>query len=214
MQRRKGVIVAMLLVILASFSLTACDDRTDAEKNVDDIYAQVDQEAEERTSYIPKNDWDYVNYDRAWREVWDNPTSIQWCTFSFDNANSPLVTVPIQTKLTSSSVSIRPNQQVKIDNNTNGATYTPEVRSVDGMYHGSPPPYRYGFTPGGQYSDFFNLGTYCSTAPTKFQREKSEVSLTLDPELASADGDAEQALADGDEDAAQAILDDAIGGGK
>lgn len=212
MKRVSRILIVLALLAFAAFSLTACGgDDSAKQKAVDQAEENIDQEAEERISYIPKHDWDFVNYDRAYKEVWDNPTSIVWCTFSFNNPSSPLVTVPVQTKLTSSSVSIRPNQQVR--QYSGNGSYTPEVRSVDGMYHGSPPPYRYGFTPGGQYVDFFNTETFCTTAPTKFQREATDVSLSIDTGLESASERAEQALANNNEEAAQRILNDAIGGG-
>lgn len=214
MKRVSHILIALALMMFLAFGVAACgDDGSAKEKQVDKVEQDIDKEAEERTSYTPKNDWDFVNYDRAWKEVWDNPTSILWCTFSFNNPSSPLVTVPVQTKLTSSSVSIRPNTRLRIDNNTNGQDYTPEVRSVDGMYHGSPPPYRYGFTPGGQYVDFFNTETFCTTAPTEFQRQKTDVSLTIDTGLQSASQRAEKALRDGNENDAQRILNEALGGG-
>lgn len=208
------LLAVLALLVFMTFSLTACtEEKTAAEKNVEDIYKGVDKEAKERSSYIPKHDWDYVNYDRAYKEVWDNPTSILWCTFSFNNPSSPLVTVPVQTKLTSSSVSIRENTRAYFDSNSDGENYSPEVRSVDGMFHGSPPPYRYGFTPGGQYVDFFNTETFCTTAPTEFQRQQTNVSLSIDNGLQSASEEAEKALAENNEAEAQRILNNAIGGG-
>jgi hypothetical protein len=81
------------------------------------------------------------------------------------------------------------------------------------MYHGSPPPYRYGFTPGGQYMDFFNMPTLCTTALTSFQRQTTKVAITVDAQAKAADQAAEAALARGDRAGAQRAL-DALDSGK
>lgn len=158
---------------------------------------------------LPSADFDNYN---ASQKYYDNKNSIQWCTFSFNNGNSPLVTVPVARKLTSSSVSFFPSSRVKYDND-GGGDYTPERRSVDGMYHGTPPPYRYGFTPGGDYVDLFNLETFCTSKPTSFQRKETKVSLAVDPTLNAADQTAQAALARGDKAGAQRALEAAINGG-
>jgi hypothetical protein len=44
---------------------------------------------------------EFSNYNRR-QELVNNPNSILWCTFSLENPSSPLVTIPIQGKLTSS----------------------------------------------------------------------------------------------------------------
>lgn len=150
----------------------------------------------ENQSLVPptiNNNVEYHNYFKA-QETYDDPSTILWCTTTWGNANSPLVTVPVAGKLTSSSVSLYPSSQVKIDNNTNGQTYNPELPSVDGMFHGTPSQYRYGFTPGGQYVDFFNMSTLCTTALTSFQRESTRVNLTIDSKMAAAQAKAEAAL--------------------
>jgi hypothetical protein len=51
---------------------------------------------------------------------------------------------------------------------------------VDGLFHPNPPGYRYGFTPGGQYVDFFNMATFCTTALTEFQRQETRVAVDYD----------------------------------
>jgi hypothetical protein len=86
------------------------------------------------------------------------------------------------------------------------------ARSVDGLFHPNPPGYRYGFTPGGAYVDFFNLETYCSNKPTKFQRQNTKVSLAVDAGLGAADAAAQRALKNGDKREAQRIIEQAIGG--
>lgn len=151
---------------------------------------------------------DFLNYNQAQR-LYASRTSIIWCTTTWGNPSAPMVTIPVQSKLTSSSVSFYPSSRVKVYENS--GEYTPERRSVDGMYHGSPPPYRYGFTPGGQYVDFFNMPTLCTTALTKFQRQETKVALSVDDAAKAADAQAQAALARGDHAGAQKILEDALG---
>jgi hypothetical protein len=82
-------------------------------------------------------------------------------------------------------------------------------RSIDGLYHPNPPQYRYGFTPGGQYVDFFNLPTFCTTSVYKFQRKN--LLIKVDDELTKANQEATRALKDGNKRNAQRILEAAAG---
>lgn len=143
---------------------------------------------------VVKNFTEYKNYMAA-QSLYDDPSSIIWCTTTWGNASAPLVTVPVAGKLTSSSVSLFPSQQTLIDGDTGGRMYNPELPSVDGMFHGSPPAYRYGFTPGGQYVDFSGMPAFCTTALSKFQRQSTQVSLKIDPAMENAQKAAEKALA-------------------
>lgn len=196
-----GVVIAALAVV----GLSACEEgggpapKTERE--------QVEQKAAEREGvYIPQNDVEFNNYNKA-QELYDNPSSIIWCTTTWGNASAPLVTVPVAGKLTSSSVSYFPNQEkVTADLGEWNGDMLVEARSVDGMYHGSPGPYRFGFTPGGQYVDFTNMPTFCTTALTEFQRQSTEVSISNDDVSASIQEQAETALQSGDADEAQRLL--------
>jgi hypothetical protein len=168
--------------------------------------SKIDEKANSYSPFIqpfPDNS-ELRNYEGA-QKLYADPTTIIYCTFTWGNASAPLVTVPIAGKLTSSSVSYYPSSRAKIKHNSDDE-YTPERRSVDGLYHGSPPPYRYGFTPGGRYVDFYNLPTFCTTALTKFQRQVTNVSITVDDEARTADEQAQAALARGDKAEAQRIL--------
>lgn len=153
---------------------------------------------------------DFTNYNAAQR-LYASKSTIVWCTTTWGNASAPLVTIPIAGKLTSSTVSIYPSSRVVIDTDTGNKEYTPERRSVDGMYHGSPPPYRYGFTPGGQYVDFSGMEVFCTTALSKFQRQNTKVSIAADAEGSQADAQAQAALKRGDKAGAQKILEAALG---
>jgi len=201
-----GVVIAALAVV----GLSACEEGTPAPKTERE---QVEQKASEREDvYIPQNDVEFDNYNKA-QTLYDNPSSIIWCTTTWGNASAPLVTVPIAGKLTSSSVSYFPNhEKVTADLGEWNGDMLVEARSVDGMYHGSPGPYRYGFTPGGQYVDFTNMPTFCTTALTEFQRQSTEVSISNDDLSAGIQEKAESALQSGDADEAQRLLESITAG--
>lgn len=195
------LIAAVAIAAAAALTVSGCteDNEPNASNKARD---KVNSEAKNRAPYIPKNDVEFNNYNSA-QKLYDDPSSIIWCTTTWGNNSAPLVTVPIAGKLTSSSVSYFPN--TKVDYNANGNIGV-EQRSVDGMYHGNPPGYRYGFTPGGQYVDFFNMNTFCTTALTEFQRENTAVSITTDTAADNLQAQAEAALKAGDKDKAQALL--------
>jgi hypothetical protein len=152
---------------------------------------------------------EFNNYNKA-QKLYDSPDTIIWCSTTWGNANAPIITLPVAGKLTSSSVSLLPSLKGATGGGDGQDFYTTEQRSVDGMYHGNPPPYRYGFTPGGQYVDFFNMPTLCTTALTKVQREQTKVVVALDAKAATAQRVAEKALANGDKAGAQRALEGAV----
>lgn len=191
----KKTLATLLVAGLGIGALAGCDS-----DNRDDAYRDVSNDARKRAPYIPKNSVEYNNYVGA-QEVYDDPSSILWCTTTWGNNSAPLVTVPIAGKLTSSSVSIFSGTH------KDGS----ERVSVDGMYHGSPPAYRYGFTPGGQYVDFSGMPAFCTTALTKFQRQSTQVNSTVDPEMASTQARAEAEMKKGNKDKAAQILAEALG---
>lgn len=192
----KRLILTAIALMLGLALFAGCGDTPR-----DHARAEAKRNQKNFVPYIPKNAVEGANYNKA-QELYDDPSTIIWCT-AFPTSNSePLVTVPIAGKLTSSSVSA-----FRSDDEIDGVAL--EAESVDGLYHGSPPPYRYGFTPGGQYVDFFNLQTLCTTQPLSFQRQSVKVSI--DHQLDAASKDAEAALQSGDKAKAQAILEGAAG---
>lgn len=194
----KRKIVAVFSALIFGLTLTACTD-----KNVDtEAYKEVTESASNRDPYLPKNDVEFNNYNKA-QELYDSPESIIWCTTTWGNASAPLVTVPIAGKLTSSSTSYFPNNTVQF---AKGSDWLMEARSVDGMFHGNPPGYRYGFTPGGQYVDFFNMPTFCTTSLTEFQRQETIVSVSNDDTAIALQDQAQEALLSGDQAGAEKIL--------
>ncbi|MEH0110640.1 hypothetical protein V6N00_13090 [Tersicoccus sp. MR15.9] len=185
--------IALVLISLAALSLTGCTASQQASQ-------EVNTKAENRSPYMPQNDVEYNNYNAA-QKMYDDPNSIIWCTTSFPNNSSPLVTIPIRSKLTSSSVSYF--------RGTDSSGY--DQRSVDGMYHGNPPGYRYGFTPSGDYVDFFGLNVLCSSKLQNYQRQETKVSITGNSDaVTQAQKDAEEALKRGDTSKATQLLQDAV----
>lgn len=56
-------------------------------------------------SLVPPKVTDFTEYKNyiAAQKIYDDPSTIIWCTTTWGNASAPLVTVPIAGKLTSSS---------------------------------------------------------------------------------------------------------------
>jgi hypothetical protein len=176
---RSHIAVGVGLVMLAVF-LTACTTAcTPQERAID----RAEEIAANRAIYEMRNDVEFQNYTKRWMLA-DDPTAILWCTSSFNTSSSPIFTVPIVGKLTSSA---------KGPYGRGGG----EVPGPDAMY-GSPSEFRYGFTPDGSYVDFYNLSTFCTTEPTVWQRESTTVMVAIDRPLAEAQRRAQEQLRVGD----------------
>ena len=191
--------LALALATLAALTLSGCDI---IETPTSQAQREVENKAADRQAYVPSNDVEFTNYNRA-QEVYDSPESIIWCTTTWGSDSSPLITVPVAGKLTSSSVSYLPNTEVWKNPNGN---LNIEARSVDGMYHGASPGYRYGFTPGSAYVDFYNMPTFCTTSLTPMQRQNTTVVISGDDYANELQARAEEALSAGDPAAAEEIL--------
>lgn len=132
--------------------------------------------------YIPKNNVELNNYNNRQR-IADDPSTILWCTSAFPIPSSPLFTIPILGKLTSSTKRPTPSTTT---NTTADTSYSPELPGPDGMY-GTSVPYQYGFTPGGVYVEFSaSMNTYCTTEPTIWQRQSTTIAISPDPKLLAA----------------------------
>lgn len=201
MRKRITALVAALAVV--ALALAGCS-AVDSAPSRSDQAKTSEQAFEDRTPPDVTGDAEYENYIKAQEDIYDDPAGIIWCTVYPSSDTAPIFTVPIAGKLTSSSVSYYPNYNIKYS--SNGSPAQVENQSVDGMYHGSPVPYRYGFTPGGQYVDFTDLPTFCTTALTAFQRETLQVAAVVDDGVTKA---AEDALKAGDPEKAQEIADGA-----
>lgn len=192
MRPNPRMIIAGLIAVFLAVAIAACGGSSHPHTQEKETNNNVETERESfGKSYVPHNHVDFTNFNGA-QELYDSPSTIVWCTTTWDNPSAPMVTVPIAGKLTSSSVSYRPQDKV-IETGNEGAVVV-ENTSNDGMYHGSPPPYRYGFTPGHQYVDFFNMATFCTTALTEFQRQQTEVTIAVNQKANKATEKAEEAL--------------------
>jgi hypothetical protein len=189
--RKYALALGSVAAAVTLMGASSCDSGEGSKDPRDGVNRKIEQQNESRTPYVPHNDVEFKNFNRA-QELYDSPTTVIWCTTTWGNPSAPIVTIPIAGKLTSSSVSYLP-QQRQVDHG-NYSWSVLDAPSNDGMYHGNPAPYRYGFTPGGQYNDFFNMPTLCTTSLTKFQREQTFVSTQLDSKAASIDQRAQTAL--------------------
>lgn len=194
-------LAAIAAILTMALSLAACEAPT--ESNQDKAASAVSKKVASQKAYIPINDVELDNYNKA-QKLYDTPSSIIWCTTTWGNTAAPIVTIPIAGKLTSSSTTYF--QPEAFFNRGNYSWQTGTARSVDGLFHPNPPQYRYGFTPGGQYVDFFNMPTLCTTALTKLQRQQTKLQVEVDPEGKTATTAAEKALASGNKAAAQQAL--------
>ncbi len=193
---------SLLLMVIAVFCLMgdSCEDNSPAAQSRREAEAKSSQ----RASFIPKNDVEFKNYDRR-QQIADDPTAILWCTSAFPIPSSPLFTVPIVGKITSGGK--RPYATEY--RNGNATSYYPELPGPDGMY-GSSGEYRYGFTPGGIYADWYGMPTFCTTEPMVWQRESTTIVMQTDPLFSEAHSRAREALKAGKPDEARRILEEAI----
>jgi hypothetical protein len=199
MKRLALALIAVIAVVL----MAGCGSSSPN----DAAQQQANKNGENFNPYIPPpNNTEQQNYNAAQR-LYNDPSSILWCTAFPQSNTAPIITVPVAGKLTSSTTTAF-NPDTTDEHGDTGIAVMPN-RSVDGLYHPDPPPYRYGFTPGGQYVDFFNMPTLCTTKPLSFQRQS--VSVKIDGALNSATTKAEQALKSGNKDEAQKILEQAAG---
>lgn len=209
--------VGALLVGAAMF-LAGCDAGTPT--NVEQAQTQVAANQATRNIYVMKNDTEFKNYNKR-QEISDDPTTILWCTAAFPIPSSPMFTVPIVGKLTSAGKRPYPTSRAYAENSSS-TTNSLEVAGPDGMY-GQSGGYRYGFTPTGQYADFYGLATFCTTEPMVWQRTDTKLVMEVDPTLAAAQAKARELLRKASQDPmnkadyenqARQILQNAIGAGK
>lgn len=187
-RRTSKIILALIAAIASTAILAACTaDQRASQQDAVDIAAN-------RDNYVPKNDVEGHNYN-ARQAIADSPSTLIWCTAFPTSPNAKAFTVPIVGKLTSGNKRPYPNTQSL--NGTGGSDsvyYNPELPGPDGMY-GTSGEYRYGFDPAGNYHDFYNLETYCTTVPNVLQKETTVV-LSVAGDLSLIDSRVEAALKD------------------
>lgn len=167
MNAKKLLIGASLALLVAGCSSTNTVKPSAQDKAVDT--------ARTRANYVPVNDLEGHNYN-ARMALADNPSTLIWCSAFPANPNVKPFTVPIVGKLTSGNK--RPFPTAIVYTYNNGGVYNPELPGSDGFY-GTSGEYRYGFDPAGQYHDFYNLETYCTSEPTLIQKNTTDIAVTL-----------------------------------
>lgn len=173
---------------------------------------EVEANQEQRDFYIPRQDLEFQNYNKR-VQLADDPTTILWCTFFPPMGGAQQVfTVPVIGKLTSSGkrpfpvqISHDADYALGARYSLGGGYYSNEAIQPDGMYGGSS-EYRYGFAPDGTYSDFTDLPSFCTTAPTVWQMNETRVVTQIDEDALAHSAEAQQLLRSGDVDGALDIL--------
>lgn len=205
---RRRPLFLLVLVAVASLVLVACGkDHKESDSHAKNEAIKSGKKFAE-DAYIPAyGNTEQRNYNKA-QEIYNDPTTILWCSVMPEASTTPIITVPIKGKLTSSSTTaFRPEEAWDVRDD-DLPTEKGIARSVDGLFHPSPPPYRYGFTPGDQLVDFTDVGTICTTQPLEFQRQSIEVKPAED--VSKASKEAEAALEAHDGAKAQRILEGAV----
>lgn len=203
----RPLVLAVAAVAALALFATACADEN-GNAGAPTAAEEAAAVSAERDVYVPRNDVEGDNYNRR-LEIADDPTSIMWCTVSFSNPSSPLLTVPIVGKLTSGNKRPYSTEQILIDTNTPGRWYSPEVADPQGFF-GSSSPYRYGFTPAGFLFEL-ELETVCTNEPLVWQREQTTIAMQVDEDLLTAQNAARDLLRTGDEAGAYDVLEEALG---
>lgn len=200
--RKQLLVIGVLLAVLFVAGCGSSDDSPSKKAQ-----SAAKKSGESFEPYVPPlGNTEQRNYNQAQR-LYNDPATILWCS-AFPNSNTaPIITVPISGKLTSSTTTAF--NPVEFIDRGNYSWQEGPSRSVDGLFHPNPPPYRFGFTPGGQLVDFTNIGTICTTQPLEFQRQSISVEVATD--LDGATKEAEKALEAGDKQQAQKILEGAAG---
>lgn len=180
--KKIAALVLAIAVVIAAAACTA-DERTGQQQAVD--------VAAGRQNYVPKNDVEGHNYN-ARQAIADNPSTLIWCTVFPTSPNAKAFTIPIVGKLTSGNKRPYPTEQAYAGN-VDAKAFNPELPGPDGMY-GTSGEYRYGFDPAGNYHDFYNLETYCTTVPNVVQREQTTIVVKVAGDLNAVDQQVEAAL--------------------
>lgn len=177
-----------ITALVVGASLSACSGQQD---NTPPAQKAAEQTANQRNNYIPKNDVEGHNYN-ARQALADNPSQIIWCSVYPTNPNVKAFTIPIVGKLTSGNK--RPYSTSQVQNYYQSSnTYSPELPGSDGFY-GTSGEYRYGFDPSGNYHDFYNLETYCTSVPDVIQRQTTQIAITSTGDIGLLSTQAEAAI--------------------
>lgn len=191
----------VIKVLIVLILLTSC--RPTATTQQQEIQQQVQQEMAERETYVSTHNVEFDNYNKR-QEIADDPTTLLWCTFFPPTMGQEPFTVPIVGKLTSGNKRPFPSTEIRTGGEWD-VTYNPELPQPDGMY-GSSGQYRYGFTPAGYYTDYTGLASFCTTQPTIWQRNQTQIVFEVDTEYAEMQVELKSLLGAGDFEGAAALF--------
>lgn len=153
--------------------------------------SQQDKEAQVRKEHPAYQAHNYIERQifNHRLEISDDPSTILFCTtLAFDRP--PKVDI-IAGKLVSGSK--RPDPLYNEAEHGGSGT---ETQDAQGMY-GQSVPYRFGFTPGGQYVDFTDLPTECTTEAQSTKKTNIGDVVVHNAELSTAANEAQQVLRSG-----------------
>lgn len=184
-----------IVVVTAGLALLAAGCKSSGAPSTDGQSASQ-QAANSADVYVTQNHVEQDNINLR-QKVADDPTTILWCTFFPQNSQQQPFTVPIAGKLTSSDKRLLHSTYAQ-SGGSDVHPYWVDQAGQDGTY-GSSVPYRYGFDPSRSvYSDFTDLPSMCTTAPTVFQKNETRVIVATDPALNAISDKAHQQLTSGD----------------
>lgn len=210
---RRFTKVVLMLVALVAFMIaaTACEGGAAPSDDQKSAIERAKDQAKGRQIYKPSHDVDFKNYNDRMRLA-DSPATILWCTFfppgvqSVTDGSTPgqAITVPIAGKLTDAGVTpFPPASPATVYGD--GYTWYP-YPAPDGMY-GTAGDFRFGFDPTRAiYYEFTDLPAFCTSEPTVWQADSTDIVVDTDSTLTSATRAAESALRDGDAERALSIL--------
>ena len=198
------MVFGTIIAVIALF-MVACggEEAPTAQERASDIAASRED------TYQPVNFIDFQNFNN-WAQMSDDATTILWCTFlPFGHEK---ITVPIVGKLTDSGKTPFPTKFV-VDPAEFGKDPKPAEKADPFAMYGVSSEFRYGFDPVGNYIDFTDLPSFCTTEPRVFQQTQSTIVIDTDPFLKDITQRARAALKAGDNELAVEILREAESSG-
>ncbi len=170
-----GALVLALLIVGCAAAGASGLDRVDDIMNSSKVRNMLPS-----MECLPTCSADFNNYVKDAKRSAD-PNTIQYCTIFPATPGSKPFTIPIVGDMTSSSVSFFPTERAFKPGDDGGGEYAPVRRSYDGMYHGSPPPYRYGFDAitDAEHKIVGDALTWCTDVPQPSQIQDTTLNVTM-----------------------------------
>lgn len=177
--RSLALLVAIALAMAAAMLAAGCGGSSTKPAAAPNGQTAQDVAAQNAGAlHVTTTNVEFNNYNKK-QALFDDPSTILWCTYFPPTPGAKPFTVPVSGKLTSSTKRATPPTKVLIAGYGTGggsSTYTPDQPGPDGMF-GSSDQYRFGFTPLGMYEDFENLASFCTTDLTDYGRTEAVLIL-------------------------------------